>query len=127
MWGWIRRRVDWGLDDQIISWAIIGTNCEVLGSGLVKATVPFSESARATHHLREEDLADAPGFADAWATMEALLEGKTVVTYGATFDLRLLRQSAAACQMPLSGLDESRCYCVLEAYATFCEEPDRKP
>ncbi len=113
--------------DQIVSWAIVGSDGEVMGQGLVKATVPISESALATHRIREEHLVDAPGFGEAWAAMKPLLAGNSVLIYGVDYDIRLLKQSGAAFGVPLEGLDESRCYCVSEAYASFRGEPDRKP
>jgi DNA polymerase III epsilon subunit-like protein len=60
-----------GLDEeaQVVSWAIVGPDGTVAGQGLVKATVPVSESALATHGIREESLVDAPGFGEAWAVM----------------------------------------------------------
>jgi len=113
--------------DQIISWAVIGSDGGTLGRGLVKPTVPISESASQTHHIREEHLVDAPGFGEAWAAMEPLLTGQTVLIFGTDYDIRLLKQSGAAFGVPLKGLDESRCYCVSEAYAAFRGEPDKKP
>ena len=113
--------------DQIVSWAIVGPDGKVLGRGLVKATVPISESALQTHRIREEHLANAPGFDAAWAAMEPLLAGKTCLIYGVDFDVRLIQQTAQAFGVSLAGLDEARCYCVSEAYAAFRGEPDRKP
>ena len=84
-------------EDQVIQWAVCSQEGEILGSGYIKPTVLISDSAFAIHGIREEQLADAPSFAEAWPIISGLLIGKTVVIYNANFDIGKLWSSARPC------------------------------
>ncbi len=91
-----------GLDDmvQVCDVAVIDMKGNVLLDTLVRPTVPIPAEARAVHGITDEAVSGAPAFADLLPALKGVLTGQTVITYNAEYDLRLLRQSAAA-----NGLD----------------------
>lgn len=69
---------------------------------LIRPTVPISAGASETHGYTEEDLADAPPFADVWPQFHAFVGRSTLVAHNAhRFDVPVLRKAAAA----LPGID----------------------
>src|SRR6266566_9596653 len=108
-------------EDQIIQWAVCSQEGEVLGSGYVKPTVPITAGAFQKHHIREEQLADAPTFAEAWPTIRELLAGKTVVIYNANFDLGKIWSSAHVYGIEIS-YDSIRAVCAMYLFARFYGE-----
>src|ERR1700719_2386487 len=89
-------------EDQIIQWAVCSQEGVLLDSGYVKPTVPISEGAFAVHGIREEQLADAPSFAEVWLTIRELLTGKMVICYNADFDIGKLWSSALPYKIEIS-------------------------
>ena len=105
-------------EDQIIQWAVCDQEGNVLGSSYIKPTVPISEGAFAVHGIRDEQLADAPSFADVWPTIHELLISKTVVIYNADFDLGKLWSSATAYQIELP-YTTIHTVCAMHLFARF--------
>lgn len=93
----------------------------MLGSGYVKPTLPISPQAFAIHGIAEEQLVDAPTFAEIWPTMRDLLVGQTVVMYNASFDLGKLCSSAepSGIEIPFG---EIHTVCAMELFARFYGE-----
>lgn len=57
--------------------------------------IPIPAQASAIHGLRDEDVADAPAFADILPTLKQLLAGRVVVGHHIGFDLAVLRHETA--------------------------------
>ncbi|MHB8596685.1 MAG: 3'-5' exonuclease [Ktedonobacteraceae bacterium] len=108
-------------EDQIIQWAVCSQEGTVLGSGYVKPTVPISEGAFAIHGIREEQLANAPTFAEVWPTLQELITGKTVVIYNADFDIGKLWSSARAYTIDIP-YDAIKSECAMDLFARFYGE-----
>jgi len=53
------------------------------------------------HHITDEMVADAPGFAAVGAEFVEFAAGSTLVAHNARFDLGFLQESLARCGMPL--------------------------
>jgi DNA polymerase III epsilon subunit-like protein len=102
-----------GLQGQIIAWAVCSSSGEVLGSGYVKPTVPIEPGARAIHGITDEQLQDAPSFAEVLPELWRLLEQKTIIIYNAEFDLSRFETSLQAL------------YPFPEAYEAYCEQSRR--
>ena len=108
-------------EDQVIQWAVCDQEANMLGSGYIKPTVPISDGAFAIHGINEEQLAEAPTFAEAWPIICELLAGKTVVIYNANFDLSKLWSSARPydIQIPYGFVKD---ICAMELFARFYGE-----
>lgn len=86
-----------GDDDQVIEIGIVSAAGEVLLRTLVRPTVPVDPEAQAVHGITAEDLADAPEWSEIASLVEAVLASRRpMVIFNADFDVRLLRQTAAA-------------------------------
>lgn len=57
--------------------------------------IPIPAQASAIHGLRDEDVADAPAFADVVPALQELIAGRVVVGHHVGFDLAVLRHEAA--------------------------------
>ena len=60
-------------------------------------------------------VADAPAMASAWAAIDTIIGGKTIVAYNADFDKRLLEQSGADTKKHTFD-------CAMRQYAKFVGE-----
>jgi DNA polymerase-3 subunit epsilon len=112
-----------GLDgkDEIIQWAVCSQDGEILGSGYVKPTVPVSAGAFAIHGITEEQLANAPSFAEIWPTLQDLLKEKTVVIYNADFDVSKVYSSGRAHGIEIPS-DIIQDVCAMQLFARFYGE-----
>lgn len=52
---------------------------------------PIPPTATKVHHITDDDVADAPEFADVWRNCLPLLEGTVMVGYNIPFDIAMLR------------------------------------
>lgn len=65
------------------------------GAQLINPEQPFNGYNTYIHGISEEDVANAPTFAQLWSTLSALLDGRIVVAHNASFDISVMRNSAA--------------------------------
>lgn len=106
---WAKRllaRPDWMILDtettglgrgaQVVQVAMLAPDGTPVLDTLVKATVPVEPEAFRIHRLGEEELKDAPSFAEVLPRIVEASQGKYLVIYNGDFDLRMLRQSALA-------------------------------
>ncbi len=107
-------------DAEIVQIAIISASGQVLLDALVRPTRPIPRDAERIHHISNEQVADAPTFADLAPQLRELLAGEDVVIYNAAYDTRLMEQSAAACgmayELPIFG---GEYHCAMEMYAQW--------
>ncbi|BCM12949.1 DNA polymerase III subunit epsilon [Ralstonia solanacearum] len=107
-----------GLDDgaEIVEVSVIDDEGNVLLNTLVKPRKPIPASATAIHGITNAMVATAPTYDQIHHQLIALLAQNTCYIYNASYDMRLMRQSAA-----LYGIAfDSRLYqfhCVMEDYA----------
>jgi DNA polymerase-3 subunit epsilon len=66
-----------------------------LTNWLVNPGIPVPEQARAIHNIGDEELRDAPAFAEIVAKLEALVEGHLPIAYNAHFDRNFLHAELA--------------------------------
>lgn len=105
-------------DDEVCDLAIINAHGAVLFNSFICPTQPIPAEAYAIHGISDRDVSSAPSYADVLPQLRSLLDGQRVITYNASFDERLLRQSAAAHGLQAAGL---RCtwWDAMEEYARF--------
>jgi len=84
-----------GLEGEIVEIAIIDMKGNGLYNRLVHPTTPIEPGAMAVHGITDDDVADVPGWAEQWPTIQAILAGaKNLVIYNSNFDLDMLRNSS---------------------------------
>lgn len=112
-----------GLDNaaQVIEIGIVAGDGSVLVDTFVRPTCPMSDGAAAVHGITAEQLAGAPELPEVWEQVRTAVDERIVHIYNADFDLRMLRQSAQAHNLPTGWLTEAaaRSVCVMRQYAQF--------
>jgi DNA polymerase III epsilon subunit-like protein len=106
--------------DEVIQIGMIDLDGNVLLDILVRPTVPIAPEARSVHCITDQALADAPYFSDLYDAIAELLSNRSVLTYNADFDSRLLGQTCAKYGLPVFEVAEWNC--VMERYASFWGE-----
>jgi len=93
--------------------------------GLIRPpSLRFDPGNVAVHGIRARDVRESPTLADAWPSLEPLLEGATVVAHNAKFDLSALEASLAAYGIEPPRL---RCFCTLEmAHRAWPQLPNHR-
>jgi DNA polymerase III epsilon subunit-like protein len=119
-----------GIPGQVIQWAVCTPDGSVLGSGLVRPTVPIKRDATKKHGWTTRKLKQMPTFDEVAPLIYRLLENKVVVGYNVAFDLGALMGSCWAwlhdnpsSVRPLHKLVwETRSACAMHWFATIYGE-----
>lgn len=117
------------LNGYLVQIAVIqATDGAVLLDTLVNPLSSISAGARAIHGISDEQLADAPTFEQIEPQLAAMLRGRRIITYNASFDLGILRNEIHR----LTGANEAaelnrwlrprRWHCAMELYAIWFGE-----
>lgn len=112
-------------NDVVIEVGVVDLAGETLFESLVKPTIPIPPDSIAIHGITEEDVKDAPGWADIWEDLRAVLDGRLVGMYNAEFDLRLLKQTHQSHWLEWT-LKDNYFFCVMNLYAAFYGENSRR-
>jgi DNA polymerase-3 subunit epsilon len=112
-----------GLDGEVIQIAIIDQAKKVCLDTLVKPVYRVPEEATAIHGISNEDVKDAPIWADVSPLVFELLNEENVIVYNAVFDRKMMHHSAEYLNLPRIDWKEiANFYCAMEAYAEFFGE-----
>ncbi|MCK8542057.1 3'-5' exonuclease [Yersinia ruckeri] len=116
-----------GDDAEIVEITIIDCTGKILLDTLVKPIKTISAAATAIHGITNEMVAAAPTWREIHWQFMVLTNDRTLLIYNALFDTRLIFQTAAAnnCQF-LGKKYILEAECVMEAYAEYFGERDRK-
>lgn len=111
-----------GIDNhaEICEIAVLDADGTALVDTLVRPTQPISAGARQVHGITDDDVRDAPTFAEVAPTLQKILDDREVVVYNADYDVRLMRQSAQALRLPRQTWNSPpRFHCAMGLYAQF--------
>ena len=111
-----------GLDDhaEICEIAVLDADGTSLVDTLVRPTGPIPDGARQVHGITDDDVRDAPTFAEIAPWLRDVLDGREVVIYNADYDTRLLTQSARARRLPPQPWGCPPTFrCAMRLYAEF--------
>ena len=110
-------------DDEVCEITILDAIGTPLLNTLVRPTRPIPEDATAIHHITDAMVADAPSWPEVAPIYENIITGRTVITYNAAFDRRLLAQTYQR-----YGLTPPRLVtrCAMELYAEWNTEWDAR-
>lgn len=110
-------------DDRVVDVSVVDFDGVVLFDTLINPCKPIDPEASAVTGITDDMVKDAPTFLQVWARLAAVLKDRTVITYNASFDTRLLRQSAEASGIGIGWSDwcEDRVHfaCAMLAYADY--------
>ncbi|WP_042562650.1 3'-5' exonuclease [Yersinia rochesterensis] len=116
-----------GDDAEIIEISIIDCTGKILLDTLVKPLKSIPAAATAIHGITNEMVANAPTWKDIHHQFVALSNDRTLLIYNASFDSRLIFQTAAANNCPVPEkkyiFDAE---CVMKTYAEYYGQWDQK-
>ncbi|MFQ3536806.1 MAG: 3'-5' exonuclease [Aggregatilineales bacterium] len=103
---------------EVCQIAVIDHTGQVLLDQLVKPSLPIPDDVISIHGITNEQVAAQPTWHRVRERVLSLIRGRTVVVYNAEFDLRLMRQSDAMCQLPIAPYEQLADFqCAMRAYA----------
>lgn len=104
--------------DQIVELAIINVRGIVLYDRILKPSCSISEAAASVHHITEEIASSWRSFADEWPDIERAIAGRSIITWNAAFDARMMMQTARANGMVLKlyKIQNINFYCAMLEY-----------
>lgn len=85
----------------------------------LKPTVSIGAQAAAVHGISEQALCGAPLWTDVARQLRHAIGGRPVIIFNARFDIRILKQTAAAHRDPADWLEELTVYCAMELAAGY--------
>jgi len=109
-----------GLGDeaQCIDIAIVAPDGTAVLNTLVRASIAIENAAAQAHGITEEMIEFAPSWAIVQPKIMEIIKGHNVITYGATFDRRILHQSDDGNGLPkVDYCQFSNWCCCMEAFA----------
>ena len=85
-----------GLDNpEMVSVAVIDRSGTTLLNERVRPSKPIEPGASEITGIRDADVADAPRFPEIYAAFRASVEGKRVVIYNSSYDMKVIRNTCA--------------------------------
>lgn len=104
---------------EIIEICIVDEHGQTLFHSLVNPTTEIEPMASSVHGLTRRDVKDAPRYPDIHEVLMRFMHNRVVVAYNASFDIRLLKQTADCYELAFPDLHVG---CLMYAYAKYREE-----
>jgi len=104
---------------EIIELCIVDAYGQTLFHSLVNPTTEIEPMASAVHGLTRKDVKDAPRYPTIFEEVIGYLCNRVVITYNASFDIRLLKQTADCYELAFPALHTG---CLMYAYAKYREK-----
>ncbi|ENV3697422.1 exonuclease domain-containing protein [Vibrio cholerae] len=104
-------------NDQVIDIAIVDLFGNVLFSSKIKPTVAINPMARRVHRIRDNELKDAPSWADISQEVMRLLKDRKIIIFNAAFDSRMIKQTADAFNEKVEWWNRENTICAMELSA----------
>ncbi|HFL2923295.1 TPA: exonuclease domain-containing protein [Salmonella enterica] len=110
-----------GLDAgaQALEIGLVNVSGDLIYETRLKPTVSIDPAAAAVHGISEAMLADAPAWPDIAQQLQHHIGRRPLVIFNADFDMRILKQTAAAHNDPASWLDCLTVYCAMRLAAGY--------
>lgn len=105
-----------GPTDEVVEIAVIEHDGSTLANLRVRPFSPIPPEATRVHGITDADVATAPTFAEVAPGLARALNNRALIIYNASYDLRLLAQSARrhACQCPVKTA-----HCAMKLYPAW--------
>jgi DNA polymerase-3 subunit epsilon len=98
----------------------VASTGEVLLATLVKPSIPIPPEASQVHGITDEHVASAPTFPEIYPQLRALVAGRDVVAYNASFDRSMVHAARRRYGLPRLGVKSWQC--AMEQYSVWCGE-----
>lgn len=107
-------------DGEVCQIAIIDHRGNTLLDQLVKPVYPIPPDASRVHGITNDQVKDAPGWAEVAPRVKDILAGKDVIVYNAVYDRKIMHRAAEHAGMEkIDWKVLSPWYCAMEAYAEY--------
>ncbi|WP_349648863.1 exonuclease domain-containing protein [Candidatus Parabeggiatoa sp. HSG14] len=103
--------------DEVIEIAVIDYDGTIIIDTLIKPTIKIPYQATQVHGISNEMVEFKPSFTDIWYTLSKILENRPIVGHNLSFDLRLIKQTAAKYRLFLKKEPQENC--TLKMYKVF--------
>lgn len=103
---------------EIIEICLVDEQGQTLFDSLVNPTTEIEPMASAVHGLTRRDVKDAPRYPEISSEILSYLCNRIVIAYNASFDLRLLKQTADCYELAFPAFHTG---CLMYAYAKYRE------
>ncbi|MGI6250020.1 MAG: exonuclease domain-containing protein [Anaerolineaceae bacterium] len=110
-----------GPGDRIIEVGVVDREGNTLFESLVNPGMPIPVESSAVNGITDLDVKDEPQWDVVWPQVEPLLRGRVIGIYNADFDMRLLRQTCLANQLPWT-LADNQSFCMMKLFAAYYGE-----
>ncbi|EHZ4266266.1 3'-5' exoribonuclease, partial [Salmonella enterica] len=116
-----------GLDAgaQALEIGLVNVRGDLIYETRLKPTISIDPAAAAVHGISEAMLADAPAWPDIAQQLQHHIGRRPLVIFNADFDMRILKQTAAAYNDPSSWLDTLTVYCAMRLAAGYYGSTNR--
>lgn len=110
-----------GLDNtaEALEIGLTDASGQVVFETRLKPTVAIGAQAAAVHGISEQALCGAPSWTDVARQLRHAIGDRPVIIFNARFDIRILKQTAAAHSDPADWLEELTVYCAMELAAGY--------
>jgi len=106
---------------EIVEIAIVNYEGQQVFQSLVKPTTQIPADATRIHGITNADVQHSPGWNEIWPEVSSILRGNLAGMYNSEYDLRLMRQSTLAHNIPWpDNLFED--FCVMKLFAEYAGE-----
>ncbi|EFA6392915.1 3'-5' exonuclease [Escherichia coli] len=114
-----------GLDNtaEALEIGLTDATGQVVFETRLKPTVAIGAQAAAVHGISEQALCGAPSWTDVARQLRHAIGDRPVIIFNARFDIRILKQTAAAHSDPADWLEELTVYCAMELAAGYYGGP----
>lgn len=110
-----------GPGDLICEISIVDVDGKMLFDRLVNPGRPIPAESSAVHGITDADVANEAHWPELCPEIEAILKNRAIGIYNADFDMRLLRQTHQAYNLPWT-LTNDQAFCVMKLFAAYYGE-----
>jgi len=110
-----------GTDAEIVEIGIIDDQGGIVFESLIRPRTPIPAATTTIHGITNADVAQAPTWAEVHDRVARVIEDRDVGIYNASYDVRLLRQTAGLYDLEMP---EYRPWCAMLEYAKYWGEWD---
>lgn len=110
-----------GPGDLICEISIVDAEGKMLYDRLVNPGRPIPAESSAVHGITDADVADEARWPELWPEIGAILKNRAIGIYNADFDMRLLRQTNQAYNLPWT-LTMDQAFCMMKLFSAYYGE-----
>lgn len=104
---------------QALEIGLVNARGDTIFHSRLKPTVSIEPGAAAVHGISEAELADAPSWPDIAAQLRQHIGSRLLVIFNMDFDMRILKQTAAAHSDQADWLNALNVYCAMRLSARY--------